>query len=96
MSRTNEIRIRLSDDELAQLDEQRPGGMPRAVYLRSLIHRPPESTDVASLDEGLGMLTASARDGKVTAQVELVKALQKLPERPESDLLSRVLGDEGG
>jgi hypothetical protein len=75
VSRQNEIRVRLSDDELSQLDELRPPGMARAVFVRSLIHRPPEVTDVASRDESLAILTGMARDGRVTAAIALAREL---------------------
>lgn len=76
MKRENEIHLRLSDDELAQLDKQRSPGMPRAVYLRSLIHRPPEITDVATREEALAILTAMARDGKATAAIAPVREVR--------------------
>jgi hypothetical protein len=75
MSRQNEIRIRLDHAELEQLDELRHG-VPRAVYLRSLLHRPPEVADVASREESLAILTSQARDGKVTAAIALARELR--------------------
>jgi len=75
MSRNNEVRLRLTDEELEQLDELRPPGMPRAVYVRSLLHGPPEVTDVADREESLAILTSMARDGKVTAAVALAREL---------------------
>jgi hypothetical protein len=35
MSRTHEVTVRLNDDELARLDEQRPDGLTRAVAART-------------------------------------------------------------
>jgi hypothetical protein len=76
MGRERAIRVMLSDDELAQLDELRPPGMPRAVFIRSLIHRPPEVKDVASKEEALAILTSLARDGKVSAAIALARELR--------------------
>ncbi|MDQ5831950.1 MAG: hypothetical protein M3550_02690 [Actinomycetota bacterium] len=75
MGREHEIKIRLSEGELAQLDELRPPGMPRAVFLRSLVHKPPDVADVASAEEALAILTAMARDGRVTAAIALAREL---------------------
>lgn len=75
MSRDHEVSVRLDDDELAQLDEIR-NGISRAAYLRSLILKPPDSSDVATRHEALGILTSMARDGKVTPAVELAKLLK--------------------
>ena len=47
VKRQHRIAIRLSDDELARLDELRPRGVARAVYLRQLL-REPAPPDVAS------------------------------------------------
>jgi hypothetical protein len=49
---------------------------PRAAWLRQTIHKPPEITDVATRQEALAILTAMARDGKVTPAVELAKLLK--------------------
>jgi hypothetical protein len=64
MAREHTLKIQLSDEELGHLDELR-GGVPRAVYVRQLIHKPPEVKDVATYEEALAILTSMARDGKV-------------------------------
>lgn len=101
MSRENEVRIRLTDAELEQLDEVR-GEMPRAVWLRRAIQRPPEVVDVASREESLAILTAMARDGRVTAAIALARELpgHEGPARPDDPLgdvdaifAARVNGD---
>jgi len=91
MSRQNEIRVRLSDDELAQFDELRPPGMPRAVFVRSLVHKAPEVADVASRKEALAILTSLAREGCTTAAIALERALRG-GEAPSGDVLSELLG----
>lgn len=93
MSRTNEIRVRLTDDELAQLDELRPGEMPRAVFLRSLLHKPPDVADVASREESLAILTSLAREGRVSAAIALERALRGEAGDEAGDLLSRILDE---
>ena len=45
--RRHEVMVRLNDDELARLDELRPGVTARAVYLRNLLREPPTDRDVA-------------------------------------------------
>ena len=75
MAREHRIEVVLSHNELERLDELR-GGVPRAVWLRQAIHKPPEVKDIASYDEALAILTAMARDGKVSAQSDLEKALR--------------------
>jgi hypothetical protein len=75
VAREHIVKVALSDGELEQLDELR-GGIPRPVYLRSLIQRPPEVKDVASREEALGILTSLARDGRVSAAIALERALR--------------------
>jgi hypothetical protein len=75
MSRVNEVRVRLTDSELEQLDELR-GSIPRAVWLRNAVQRPPEVVDVASREESLAILTAMAREGKQQAAIALERALR--------------------
>ena len=75
MAREYTVKVQLSEDELEQLDELR-GGVPRAVWLRQGIHKPPEVKDVASYEEALAILTSMARDGKVSAASDLEKALR--------------------
>ena len=41
--REHQLKITLSDDELALLDEQRPRGVSRPAYVRSLLREPPRS-----------------------------------------------------
>jgi hypothetical protein len=67
-ARENEIKLRLNDDEMARLDEIKPRGMTRAVYMRSLLREPKGEDEVASRPEALAILTAMARDGKVSAR----------------------------
>ena len=42
MKRPHRVAVRLSDDELARLDELRPRGVPRAAFVRQLLHAPPD------------------------------------------------------
>ena len=75
MKRPHRVAVRLSDDELARLDELRPRGVPRATFVRQLL-REPAPRDVATHQEVLGVLTALARDSSVTAAVALERALR--------------------
>jgi hypothetical protein len=91
--RHNEVMVRLSDAELARLDEARPPGIARAVYLRNLLRKPaPEG--IADRREVLGILSEQARAGKVAAAVALVRALKDWDEPTIDDALNRILGDE--
>ena len=76
MKRPHRVAVRLSDNELARLDELRPRGVPRATFVRQLL-RSPAPPDVASRDEALGLLTSLARDRSVTAAVALERALRE-------------------
>jgi hypothetical protein len=49
----------------------------RAAYLRQLLHEPPKRPDVATRLEALHLLSQSARDGRVQAQVALARELRE-------------------
>jgi hypothetical protein len=90
--RQHEVMVRLNDAELARLEENRPAGIPRAVYLRSLLRkRAPEG--IADRREVLGILSEQARAGKVTAAIALVRALKDEDQPTIDDALDRILGD---
>jgi hypothetical protein len=93
LGREHEIKVRLSDDELEALDELR-NGVSRAAFLRSLVRKPPEVTDVADRTESLAILTAMARDGKVTAAIALARELSGQPVENERRGDERTLLDE--
>jgi hypothetical protein len=75
---------------LAELDAMR-NGVSRAAFVRSLVRKPPEVKDVASYEEALAILTAMARDGKVTAAIALQRALHNAPQAPVKDELDELL-----
>ncbi len=91
--RQHEIMVRLNDAELARLDEGRPAGIPRAVYLRGLLREPPAREPIASREECLALLTAAAREGKVSAAIALERALRPDDEPSVDDALDRILGE---
>ena len=91
--RTNDIMVRLSDEELARLDELRPSDTARATYLPQLLQEPPSSDAVATRSEALGILTRLARDGRVTAAIALERALRGEQLKPGGEL-ARLLRDE--
>jgi hypothetical protein len=82
-SRTHHIKVSLSDQEAARLDEIR-GDEERAVYLRRLLQQPPDGSEVATHTEALAILTRLARDGRTTAAIALERALRG--EQPASEL----------
>jgi hypothetical protein len=81
--RKHHIKVSLSDQELARLDEHR-GDEERAVYLRRLLHEPPSGSEVATHTESLAILTRLARDGRATPAIALEKALRG--DQPASEL----------
>jgi hypothetical protein len=84
VAREHRIEVKLTDSELEELDELR-GGVPRAIWLRQAIHHPPETTDVASREEALAILTSLARDGRVSAAIALARELRGDGEGPSGD-----------
>jgi hypothetical protein len=75
-SRGHFVKVSLSDQEVARLDELR-GGEERAVYLRRLLHEPPKGDEVATHTEALAILTRLACDGRTTASIALERALRE-------------------
>jgi hypothetical protein len=82
-ARTHPVKVSLNDQELARLDEIR-GDEERAVYLRRLLHEPPNGSEVATHTEALAILTRLARDGRTTAAIALERALRG--DQPASEL----------
>jgi hypothetical protein len=83
--------VRLNDDELARLDELRPGVTARAVYLRNFLREPPTERDVADHREALAILSEMARAGKVTAAIALERALRSQDDATFDDDLARII-----
>jgi hypothetical protein len=90
-NRENEIKLRLNDAELAQLDELR-GGVPRAIFIRSLLRGDPQDPDVATRAEALSILTSLAREGRTSAAIALVRELWPDDEKSIESELDRILG----
>lgn len=90
-NREHTIKVSLNDGELAVLDERR-GSVPRAAYLRRLLHGPPPQSDIATRSEALGLLTELARDRRTAAVIALAKELR---EAGEPDVLRWIL-EAGG
>jgi hypothetical protein len=80
VARETKFLVSLNDDEAAILDERR-GGVPKATYLRQMLHGPPQRAEVATRSEALHLLSLSARDGKVMAQVALPENSEKAESR---------------
>jgi hypothetical protein len=91
--RQNQVMVRLTDAELARLDEHR-GGPSRAGYVRSLLREPPTDKGIADRREVLALLSEQARAGKVAAAIALVRALKDEDEPTIDDALDRILGEE--
>jgi len=94
MSRSHVVKVSLTDQELARLDELR-GDEERAVHLRRLLHEPPSGAEVATHTEALAILTRLARDGRSTAAIALERALRSdHPAGDPDDELARLLRDD--
>ena len=74
-NRSHYVKASLTAQELVRLDELR-GGEERAVFMRRLLYEPPDGSEVATYGESLALLSASARTGKVAAQIALERALR--------------------
>ena len=85
--------VRLSDEELARLDELRPSGTSRPAFIRSLLREPPSGDEVATRTEALAILTRLARDGRVAASIALARELRDEQLEPSGEL-ARLLGDD--
>ena len=75
--RKNDLMVRLSDEELARLNEIRPPALSRPAFIRSLLRKPPTGDECATRSEALSILTALAREGRVSAAIALERALRE-------------------
>ena len=92
--RQHEVMVRLNDTELARLDENRPPGIARAVYLRNRLLEPPAREDIADRREVLALLSEQARAGKVAAAIALERALRDEDGPTIDDALDKILRGE--
>jgi hypothetical protein len=83
-----QISVRMSDDDLARLDELRPEGTGRPAFIRSLLRRATPTEESPTYEEAVALLARSARAGKVTA----LRADEGVHE-PEGEL-ARLLRDD--
>jgi len=86
MAREHIVKVTLTDQELARLDERRTSGTSRPAFLRSLLYEPPRGDEVATRTEALAILTAQARDGKVASAIALERALRNAGARVDDTL----------
>jgi hypothetical protein len=93
--REHKILVSLDGLELARLDELRPSGTARAVYLRQLLQDPSAVEEAPSHAEAVAILARLARDGKVAAAVALERALRDDAGAggPEGELERLLRGD---
>jgi hypothetical protein len=92
LTRPHAVKVTLTDNEVALLDEHRPSGLSRPAYFRTLLNKPLRDADVASRQESLAMLTALARDGGVAAAIALERATRAAPSEGSGDVLDDILG----
>jgi hypothetical protein len=93
--REHKILVSLDGSELARLDELRPSGTARAVFLRQLLQGPSAVKEAPSHAEAVAILARLARDGKVAAAVALERALRDDAGAggPEGELERLLRGD---
>jgi hypothetical protein len=75
-AREYQLKITLSEEELARLDELRPSGVCCPAFFRQLLRELPRGDEVATREEALSILTSLARDGRVSAAIHLERALR--------------------
>lgn len=92
MSRGHIVKVALSDQELARLDELRPPDVKRATFMRSLLQEPPTGDEVATRTEALAILTRLARDGKVTAAIAIARELRDERLEPDGEMARLLRG----
>lgn len=87
--------FRLSDDDIAKMDELKPVNASRSDFLRMLIRQANPMSSAASADEAMELLSESARAGSVPARVALARLLMKpsnvKKEDDVSDAINRIL-----
>jgi hypothetical protein len=91
-----QISVRMSDGDLARLDELRPEGTGRPAFIRNLLRRATPTEDSPTYEEAVALLARSARAGKVTAQIALERALRadQGVHEPEGELARLLRGDD--
>jgi hypothetical protein len=94
MRRDHALKVRLSEAELARLDEMR-GPTSRAEDLRRLLESPPPKGDPTH-NEALQILYGLAKDGRVGAAVALERALRAADPSEDGDWLARIVGERDG
>jgi ribbon-helix-helix CopG family protein len=92
MTKEHRVEILLDDDELARLDELRPGGMSRGAFVRELLRQAGPLDEAPTYEESVRLLAQSARAQKVQAQVALERALREEKDRGGGETeLDRIL-----
>jgi hypothetical protein len=91
VKRPHQIKVAVSAEELARVDELRPRGTSRAAFMRSLLRDPPLHDEVASRTEALSILTSLARDGRVSAAIALERAVREQDGEDHDDPLAAIL-----
>lgn len=89
MAREHSLKVTLTADELARLDDLRPSATSRPAFIRSLLREPPRDDEVASREGALTILAGLARDGRVAAAIALLQALRS--EARTDDALDEIL-----
>ena len=80
-NRTVRLTVRLSAEELAQMDRLR-AGLSRGAYIRSLLREGRPAPPMPSHTEAIAILAEQARDGSATAATALEKALRPVDSDP--------------
>lgn len=90
-SRQHRVQVRLTAEEVAQLDELARGGS-RSAAVRRLIRDASAPTAAEPTHaEAVTILAQMAREGRVAAAVALERALREREDSPLDDELDRIL-----
>ncbi len=96
MDLTQTINVRMTESEVARLDELRPPKFSRSDFVRRLIREAGPIEVAPSHSEAIQLLAQSARSGHVQAQVALERALRaSLKQEDEvGDAIQKLLASD--
>jgi Arc/MetJ-type ribon-helix-helix transcriptional regulator len=91
------VTFRLSDHELATIDELRPAKVSRSEFVRRLLRHAEPYSDELTHEESMRLLADSARAGSVPAQIALERALRATAKKEDEvgDAIERLLAPQG-
>jgi hypothetical protein len=92
MAAARTVSIRLTDHEIAKLDEMRGLGMSRSGYVRELLRRGGPVDEPPTHLEAMTLLAARARGGSTAAVIALERATRDHKDRDTMDWILQADG----